>query len=333
MTRLKTGFIGLSDQGLGILQTARRSPFLDVCALADHRGRHDADDPRWDEACYHEDARSMILSSSLDLLLVALPPFQNQDYLRVAAGAKLATWQITPPFASTVAGREIIDAFRSANCPHAIDRFWEGEPAYEILARAEESIGEIRHCLITVCAPWLEDASRKGDFASAGGGMLLHAAYGLLDFLITSLGPVDQVFAATCELDVRQQAPELSCSAVLSHSRGFKVAVSCVQAAGHTPYQLSLFGSRGSIVADAAGVRLFGCDGTTTETFQRQCRADYLQSINCFAEAIANDQQPVPSLELDHLAVISTIEAAYLSMRTNQPESPIELRKVHESAH
>lgn len=85
---------------------------------------------------------------------------------------------------------------------------------------------------------------------------------------------------------------------------------------------MTLCGSRATVAVTPDSMTVTDSEGqcltqTTVRTTNR-----YAPAINVFVAALSADVQVIPSGVSEHLGTMATIRAAYLSVKTGQPESP-----------
>jgi predicted dehydrogenase len=185
-----------------------------------------------------------------------------------------------------------------------------------------------------VSRPHGDQLGWRAECERSGGGALVAAGYDLVDLAVATAGVPDQVVALTGRSAARSRGLPLEVEdtalMLLKYDSGLAGTLTVSWAAGPADQRLRLHGSDAMIDAGARDARLIVADGSVTEA--RRGRADawdraWRQMVDQFAGSAG---RPAPAGREDPiLANMAVIEAAYLSARTNEPESPLRLFELH----
>ncbi len=325
MRKLKVALLGLADDGQHYLSAIRQDDLFELIAVYDRDVNVLRDISESTGVRGYEDIRSLIVELShdgLDVLFIALEPYESYEFVQMAAGAGIAVFH-KPPFARNVSeARSLVACFQSAGLPLVVARTWHTDPSLS-LALIEE-VGHVQLATAEV-ASTKSAAGWRGDSVRAGGGVLLHGAYAQLDMLVSVMGLPEEVFAQ-CALtgqagDVHNYDTEDMIALALRFSTHRAATLTAYRNAHTSRSRIRWVGPRG--VAE-----------TTSEVFAVRTTSDNVEedrqvissisgiskALHAFGVALHNHSKQVSAGE-DHLATLAVLEAAYLSSRTGASES------------
>ena len=328
MERARVALLGLSGVGAEYLAVIRAHEQFDLVAVADT-------DPAPLRRCAeelhvraYEDCRSLIVETShagLDLLFVAIEPFQSIEFVEMAAARGIGVFHKAPVARNIRETGRLIQRFRESGCPLVVSRPWLFEPAFAGLRQLTELAGHVFAAAArvqTVDTP----AGWRGDSVRAGGGVLLNGAYEAVDMLVYLLGLPGTVYTQ-CGTDT---APGTGCKydtedvAIVSlrFGPGQVACVTACRGATDPSWEMTLMGTRGTVRLTPEGMMITqrGGAGLQSHTVQTPRRA--APAINTFGLSWLSSEPPFQSTVHEHLPTMAVIEAAYLSAKTGAPESP-----------
>lgn len=319
MDPVKVAVVGLSPTGERYLKILHQSEGFEVCAVADadaaNRRRLD---PGGRYRVY-EDCRSLVLETSragLDVMVVALEPYQTRDILPLAADQGIAVFH-SAPFARTVReGRQIVERFEGRGVPLVVAREW----SHHGLPRAGSDFLNHPDHIYTVIAD-IEVACNalgwRGDAARAGGGVLLNGAYEVVDWLVAGLGLPEAVYAVCGFAQVpgttRSYDTEDHVAMVLRLSGDRSVTLTVRRSERTNDRRITVVGTNGTLIHTG---------NVPGQAADDQMEADADVELLTQVGAVAVPGTDKPSAAREHLSALAVIEAAYLSARTGSPEVP-----------
>ena len=328
MERARVALLGLSEVGAEYLAVIRAHEQFDLVAVADT-------DPaplrRFAEELHvraYEDYRSLIAETShagLDLLFVAIEPFQSIEFVEMAAARGIAVFHKAPVARNIREAGRLMQRFRERGCPLVVSRPWLFEPAFEDLHQLTELAGHVfaataRVQIVDTPAGW------RGDSVRAGGGVLLNGAYEAVDLLVYLLGLPETVYAqcgtdttpgAACKYDTEDVA-----IVSLRFGRGQVACVTACREATDSSWKMTLMGTRGVISLTPEGMVITRREGAGPQSHAIQTPRRVAPAINTFGASWLSGELPFQSTVQEHLPTMAVIEAAYLSAKTGAPESP-----------
>ena len=281
----------------------------------------------------HNDFRSLVVSSTLDALFVAVPPFLRTSYLPMAADRKLPVYMLTPAARRFDEALTVLQAFETADCPIVVSRAWGIEPALQPDALGLDQAGRFILARGNATCCMEDNLDWRGDSQRAGGGVLLDRAYGLIDILMQVLGIPSTVYATVAGTSTSgtrfPHDTEDIAALVCRYSNGALATITACWATGPADCSMDLYGTAGSlhigldcvVMTDRAGEH---------ELLRHARPANPLgPQVNEFLSTLCSNPRNLRGTLRQHLPAMATIQAAYLSARTGQPESPGTIFKMH----
>jgi predicted dehydrogenase len=332
---MKVGLMGLGEGGQLVAEALLASSWCNLVAVASRKShRIDRFTEKHPNIAAYDDFRSLIVENPLDALFVAIPPFLRGKYLTLAAEHHCPVWMLSPVARQLGEAAEIMNRFERARCPIAVARTWGLEPAMQPETIDLDRLGRFFLARGSVMTCTQEDLDWRGDSVRAGGGVLLDQGYELVDTLVKIMGLPSAVYATTKGVSrpgCRFPYDTEDTAAVVCQFAGGGVAIlSACWTSGPEHSELECYGTGGSIRIDAQ--RVLCRDRTGEKTLFDQARAanPLLASIENFLSSLRSNPERIRSTVRDHLATMAVVQAAYLSARTGQPESPSKIFEMHD---
>ena len=329
MKRLQAAILGLIEAGRELYDALRCDSTIDLVAVADRDGDLSAALGDQAGARVYDDYRRAIVESTtggLDVLFVALPPVEAHEYLRLAAGQGVAAFALPPVARAFDETTELADLFAEARRPLVVGRPWQFEPAYMRLHNLPALAGVVFAANVDVACPVTGPLGWRGDARRAGGGVLLHGAYEMVDAVATLLGVPEEVFGATAVAvppdAARLYDTEDAAAVVFRYADNRTAAVTCRRTAASGAWSMTLCGSQATVEVTPESMTVTDNQGQVVMRTQVRSKNRYAPAISVFVAALSAGVQTFPSHVGEHLGTMATIRAAYLSARTGQPESP-----------
>ena len=307
----------------------------DIAAVADERIEQAETGGRQYECPHYTDTRQLIIQTEADFLLFGNPAYQSVEFIRLGMQQQ---FHILMPCPAAQNFPQLAELYRLA-CKEQVlfltlqkGRF--GLPFEHVrnyLANCENE--QSWHLISAVChipmgeiepqMRWLYDPT------VAGGGVLLHGCYDLIDELLLCFGLPQKVYAlAISQAPDRQQRMSLTedTAIVCMQFTDALIAQICTsRTLGPARRHLRIHGKQQHLTATEQEVVLYDNEGTLLE--QKAYEGDDLPSQKRMLENIAgalHDSRTCPLFPQygSDLNTFAVIEAAYLSTRTGMAESP-----------
>ncbi len=328
MRQIRTALMGLTGVGEDYLGALQTNDHFELVAAGDTDRVILRNQERSIGCEVFEDFRSMIIETAhrgLDLLVVALPPFQSKDLMTLAAERSVTVLH-TAPFARTVADAQSLRSlFERHRARFIVSRPQQADETFRRLGDLSALLGRV--ALVSAQVSANEDATGwRGDFARAGGGVLLNSAFEQIGLIIDVMQLPDTV-DAECNMRLEPGSPhkydtEDSAAVMMRFPGGCVGCLTAWRGSNDSAWQVSFVGTNGTIdiFADRIVVDCEGFRGTTNEVVRRTPSVNSV--LDRFVKMLDSAEPPLESQMNASLATLSVIEAAYLSSKTGQPESP-----------
>lgn len=328
MKRLKVALMGLAGVGADYLAAIRSDEQFELAAVADTDPEVLRRHTDTVAAGVFEDYRSLIVETAhtgLDLLFVALEPFQSIEFVQMAAARGIGVFHKAPCARSVREAQRLVDQFAANERPLVVSRLWQFEPAYAALNRLVEFTGHVYAATVYVQTADTP-VGWRGDSVQAGGGVLLNGAYEAVDMLIHLLGLPETVYAQ-CGVAVapgahRKYDTEDTAIVVLAFGHEQTACLTALRGVAEPSWRVTFMGVEGTVEVRADGLTIIPRDGKLVEYHRAQTPNPVAHAISAFGASRLSNGQPLKSKAEEHLPTLAVIEAAYLSARTGAPESP-----------
>lgn len=328
MNPLTVALMGLDKEGTDCLSAIRSLEQLKLIAVGDSDAERLRRHTESLSVRTYEDYRSLILETShagLDLLVVSLEPFQSLEFVEMASSRGIAVFHKAPWARTVEEARRLIELFAERRCPLVVSRWWQCEPVFKPLADITHSCG---HVFAATASIHTTDTSAgwRGDAQRAGGGVLLNGAYEILDMLVHTMGMPESVYAQ-CGFGTKPGSPKsydtedfAFLSLGLSEDR--KASLRCARGAAEANWQVTFYGTKAMVEVSPDRLILAPRDGGAPQQHKVWARYPIAHAIASFAETLNDEEKRLKSPAKEHLATLAVIQAAYLSAKTGEPESP-----------
>ena len=338
--KLKTAILGLDDRGQLLLEAACQIDYFQIQAVADK----DAELAKTAAAQYqctaYDDYRQLIMQNQLDCLLVAAAIYTCDEYIRMAMKKKFNILKLTPPARDFEEAAKFVRLAEEQNINFAVaapQRFAKSFLALrQFLQKGQPPIKSGVYLITAFCSTG--DRRRPGwqsDPKLAGGGVLLHNCYELIDQIICNFGTPQQVYCIkTNTAGDRQQRLCLTEDTAVATMRFAEASIGNLIAG--RPFQPS-----------QEFLKVYGKNKILTVTKNRFTVSDALgrpkeeseyddDDLACMTEQLKNfalsilqpDENKLCSSGSENLHNMAVIESAYVSAHTGFPEQPAKILEM-----
>lgn len=328
MRRVRVGLLGLCGPGRELFEALRACPHTELASVADRDRTLTAKLAEVAEGKACDDYRQLIVESAgigLDAVFVALPASEAPEYVRLAARHGLAVL-VVPPYARDFGTAVELAGLFPDERPLIVARTWEHEPAYAKLQELPAVAGYV-FCASGHLVENVADAPEwLGNAQQAGGGVLSHGGYELVDVVVMLVGVPDAVFAAAgfavAPGQARPYDTEDAASVVFRYSDDRIAGITCRRARSGGAWRLTLAGDQATVTVTEGSLRVTNAAGQVVTEAVVETGNRFAAQVGALATALGAGTVPQSSRATDHLKTLATLEAAYLSIRTGQAESP-----------
>ncbi len=339
---LTVAVLGLGAQAEPLLEIVWGHPRFRIIAVGDTDAVLAEAAARKYECEAFTDYRRLVVQNQADLLLVAAPPHQAVEHIRLALQKKTHILMVCPWAVNFEMGAEFIALAQRSGVLFVTVQPGRFSKAFEdIRAFLHDSVTQSNalHLITAVChipiGP-LEPSQRwLYDPQLAGGGVLVQNCYPLIDELTLCFGLPQRVYALTqSQAPDRQQRLSLTedtAVVAMQFCDTLMAQICASRTLGPARQHLRIHGKDRHLTATPQEVVI--CDNAGAELEKTAYKDDRLPSLERLLENLLghldNPQytplQPEFGMDLNTLAVI---EAAYLSSRTGMPEEPARILRL-----
>jgi predicted dehydrogenase len=350
--KLKTAVLGLNERGLLLLETASKLEHFEITAVADRDGGLAEKVAARYKCLAYDDYRQLISvmgsrlrgddkqnsdyrekGSNIGCLLVAAGMHSCDEHLRTAARKKINILKLAPMARNFEEAAELVRLAEEQGIKFAIgnpSRFAGGFLGLRKFLQ-EGKIEQV--FLITVFCNFV-DQKQPGwqtDPKLAGGGVLLHNCYQMVDQIILNFSQPEQVYSlnTNAAADRQQRLYLTEDTAVVTMKFSDKSIGNLIASrrAGIGPREefLKIYGK--DKILTVSNTHLTLSDGLSQKSKKLKYADDEPARYTAFLENFAlSILQPANNKLLssgrENLANMAVIESAYLSARTAMPEEP-----------
>lgn len=331
--KLKTAVLGLNEAGQLLLEAAGGDDYFQIQAVAD-KDTNLAEKIAGEYQCAaFDDYRQLIIQNQLDCLLVAAAIHSCDEYMRMAMKKKFNILKLAPAardFEEAVAFVRLSEEedikFAIAN-PSRFARSFLALREYLQQGRVEQVFLMTAFCSVgqQPYSGWQTDPKL------AGGGVLLHNCYRLIDRMVSNFGIPQQVYSLnTNQAQDRQQRLYLTeDTAVITMKFSDTLIGNLIASrrAGIGPEEefLRLYGKDTILTVNDKQLTVGDGLRQTSEELEYDDDASFCmkKQLKNFALSILSpDKNKLCSSGRENLRNMAVIESAYLSARTGFPEEP-----------
>jgi len=331
--RLKTAVLGLDGDGELLLNAASETDYFQIQAVAD-RNTELAEKVAAGYDCEaYDDYRQLVIQNQLDCLLVAAGMYSCDEYVRAAIKKKFNIFKLAPPARDFEEAVEFVRLAESENVKFAVANTRRLARSFLALRQFLQEGRVEQVFLITANCAAGERAypAWQTDPKLAGGGVLMHNCYEIIDQIVCNFGVPQQVYSLNTNMaGDRQQRLYLTEDTALVSMKFSDTFIGNLLASRRT-----------SIGQEREFLKIYGKDKILTVSDTRFIVGDSLGRISeqtdyddnkllCVTRLLENfalsifmpDKNKLCSSGGENLKTMAVIESAYLSARTAMPEEP-----------
>ena len=335
---IRAAVVGLADPVWNIILGLQATSGLKLVALADSDRERLTDCAESTRLPSYDDHRIMILETQPQIIFINVPRHQEADLLALALELGVAVWKPFPLARDFAQAVDFYKRFAKANLGLYVSNPYRYSGGYASLSEWLSQLGQV-HLIhdeyllpprfVQELPPW------RASKAQAGGGVLLDCAYPGLELITSQFGLPEQVYCLTrSQLALPTERPydtEDLCTLSLAFGNGTIACSSSLRVAAQAHRCTVWHGSRGRLSFDPRSVTLQSTAKTAPRVRRYRDRLErpYTRQAHELVHVLRGDQ-PAVSTAKDHLTAMAVVEAAYLSARTGQPESPSHFYSLHD---
>ncbi len=332
--KLKTAVLGLGEAGRLLLEAASASEYYALEAVTDRDSVAAQESAAAFGCAAFDDYRQLIIQTQLDCLLVAAPIHQCDEHIRAAMKKKFHILKMAPPARDFEQTSELIHFAQGEGVKFATGNPRRFDSAYVTLNRHLVENPTDQPLLVNALCevPAHDRLGWETDPNLAGGGVLLHNCWHIIDFLVWTFGLPQQVYSlnTSTAADKRQRLYLTEDIAVvaLKFCDTLLASLVCSRTAGtSSPAESLRIHCKEEVLAIENDILTMPkASEPLNKTGGPGRRQLFSDMLNCFALSILRpDTNTFPGLPDSAIHTMSVIEAAYLSSRTGFPEDPAKI--------
>jgi len=329
--KLNTAILGLNEGGQLLLQASEAVDSLKIQAVAD-KGTNLAEKIAGQYQCAaYDDYRQLIIQNQLDCLLVASPIHSCDEYVRMAMKKKFNILKLAPAARNFEEAAEFVKLAEEQQIQFAVANPSRYARSYIELQKLLEE-GQMEHVFLLTAFCNLGGHPQPGwltDPKLAGGGVLLHDCYRMIDQVVLNFDMPQQVYSLnTNQAQDKQQRlylTEDTAIVTMKFSDTFIGNFIAMRRAETGPKEgfLKLYAK--DKILTVSDTQLTISDGLGRAIKKSKYDDDELvctmELLKSFASSILSpEKNKLCSSGRENLKDMAVIESAYLSARTGFPE-------------
>lgn len=339
-TTIRFAVVGLGNLGDKCLQALHHTAGACVVGVCDLNASKAEEAASQCAAEPYTDARQLLWQVRPDVVVLATPPDAAVEVVRGAVKARAAVVKAGPLARTLDEAIGFVSPAEDADLEFVVLSPRRFQPSYRQCFVERKDLGKLFLARATRIFDWGGDFGWRADQATAGGGVLLDAGYDMLDLLIWMLGLPEDVYAIAgrhgrphmveADGEVRSLGiydTDDTAVVTLRFASAMVGSVTVSWVAHPQAEALNLHGHAGSAEATPDRLLLRNHAGSPLRRTHGDDRLESALSrqIHDIVAAFRKPDRPVESSGREHLLTMAVVEAAYLSNRTGQPESPKQL--------
>ncbi len=330
--RLETAILGLNEGGHLLLDAASRAERLRVTAIAG-KDASVAEKVAADYGCQaYDDYRQLVIQNQLDCLLVAAPIHSCDEYVRTAIKRGFNVLKLAPAARNFEEAAELVRLAEHEKVQFAVANPRRFSPSF-LAMRQALAAGDVEGVFLIEAHCWIGEQPEtpwQSDPKLAGGGVLLHECYEMIDQIMWNFPLPQHVYAlkASQAHDKQQRLYLTEDTAVVTMKLTDTLIANVVTSRrrGIEPSRrfIKLYGRDGTLTVDGNSIKTKGAEGSDEKCGDGEDPVACLsKTLESFAMSIISPQEhKLQSSGRENLRNMAVIEAAYLSARPSMPEEP-----------
>ena len=332
--KLKTAVLGLSNNGIAILEAAEATDLFDIVAVADREIEYAEKIALRYECQALNDYRQLVILNKPQVLIVTAPLHVSEEFIRLAIKEGVHVIRLVPAGLDLESTADFIRMARKSNVRYFVANFWRPEPGFARLREHLQTTDKEQFRLIQAVCNFpgeIDDIHNRwiSDPKLAGGGVLLRNCYEMIDLIVSNFGVPEQVYSInTNHAPDRQQRLSITEDTAIVTMKFSDTLLGNLLASrtfGPPVEVLRLHTSENVLAVKSDSFMILDNNGEIIQdTKFQKTKSDCIQeTLKTFAESLLSpDEYPLTDAEDDDMNTMAVIESAYVSARTAAPEEP-----------
>ena len=331
--KLKTGMLGLSEKGRLVLAAASEIGHFEIVAVAD-KDANVAEKAGQEYGCQtYDDYRQLVMQNELDCLVVAAGIHSCDEYVRAAMKKKFNVLKLAPAARNFEEAAELVKLAEEEGVRFAVANACRFSKSF-LAMREYLQEGRIGQPFLITAFCNAGDEPRPAwstDPKLAGGGVLLHDCYGMVDQIMWNFPLPEQIYSlGTNKAQDKQQRlylTEDTAVVTMKFSDTLMGNLVAMRRAGIGPKKefVRVYGAETVLTVSGSRLTVSDSEGQTSEEFEFDFDEPgrIRQVLESFALSVVSpEENKLCSEGRENLKNMAVIESAYLSARTGMPEEP-----------
>jgi predicted dehydrogenase len=336
---LTVAILGLGKDGQRFLGAAREAGGFQIKAVAD-QDQQRAERAGAEYQCEpYTDYRQLIVQNQVDCLFVAADIHLCEDHLKTAIKKRFNVLKLAPPARDFEEALECVRLAEAEQTGFAIANPARFRSSYQ-KARALLSQGQPAQPFLVTAEGTVSGSARPAWYTDpklAGGGVLLHDCYHIVDQILWNFPIPQQVYALTTNQapDKQQRLYLTEETAVVSlkftDALTGNVVATRRSDASSSPMRLRIYGKDGVLTVgdDRVALSVSAAEQEQSWHYEESEQEIMARLLSSFAESVrAGGEHPLASSGAENLRNMALLESAYLSARTGFPEEPARILRI-----
>jgi len=158
---------------------------------------------------------------------------------------------------------------------------------------------------------------------------LLNATYDIVDMLVSAMGIPERVFAR-CNMSIEPGGPrpydtEDFAVVTLQFQQERTASICATRAAQESQWHLSFHGTIATVKVSPECLVVTPVGGSPQTMHRVWTKYPVAHALGAIAETLHDAEKPNDSTAEEQLQTLAVIQAAYLSAKTGEPESPLRM--------
>jgi predicted dehydrogenase len=338
--KLKTAIVGLGGEGMKLLSIANDSEYLDVCAVADNDGELAEKTARTYDCSGYYDYRQLIIQNQLDVVIVSEPMHLSIELIRLAIDRKCHVLKLPP---AALDFEQVVELFRHSKkqgVKYVTANASCFSGGFKRLREFIEFEGVEKFHLISAVCNVAGDTDRPEnrwltDPGFAGGGVVLHNCYQLINQIIQNFNMPEKVYSLSVNNapDKQQRVLTTEDSAVITMQFHDTQMANLTTSRTFGPFEqfLRLHTKDRFVTATTDRFIVSANNGEIiSDSVYEAGAAEWTgDMLDDFALNVLepNEYNSVVDPKFD-LLTMAVIQSAYISAKTSMPEEPSRILQI-----
>ena len=336
--KLKTAVLGLDERGLLLLEAASQTGHFHIEAVADKDTKLAERIAAEYKCTPYDDYRQLITTmdsrlrgNDIGCLLVAAGMYSCDEYIRAAMKKKFNVLKLTPTARNFEEAAAFVQLAEDENIKFAVANPLRFARSFLALRKfLEEGRIEQIFLITAVCAVGNQQCpSWQSDPKLAGGGVLLHNCYEIIDQMVWNFAVPQQVYSLNANtIGNKGQRPYLTedtAVVMMKFADAFFGNLTAGKAIGPRQKFLKVHGKDKILTVSDTQFVVSNEDGQISEQLEYDDNdlGRIRELLENFALSILSpDENKLCCGGKENLKTMAVVESAYLSARTSVPEEP-----------